>query len=166
MSVKNASFMVHRSLAGLFPKPEELKSMIDWRADSHWPNASSKISSGHKTPRTVRDNLRHSICIRDSVGPGIFMHRMDHEHRTMVTPQLQMISNVPLPSGPGVHPCLRSKFWVLFFPETVALGSSAITLRVEMIKGRYIVAIVDIIKRNVVRRIKSSGRRGSARKET
>lgn len=165
MSVKNASFMVHRSLAGLFPKPEELKSNIDWRADSHWPNASSKIISGHKTPRAVRDNLRHSICIRDSFGPGIFMHKMDQEHRTMVTTQLQMISNVPLPSGPDVHPCLKFELWVVFFSEIVALGLSANALRVNIIKKRYIAAIVDI-KRNGVRRIKCSSRRGSARKET
>ena len=53
--------MYYLSLAGLIPKPDELKSLTDWRAESHWPNASSKIRSGQKTSRAIEDNLRHSI---------------------------------------------------------------------------------------------------------
>lgn len=99
MSVKNASFIVHPPLTDLFPNPDELKSVTDWRADNHWPNAISNINSGHKKPKAVRASLRHSIWVRDSLGPGIFMHRVDQEHRTIVIRQLQRISSAPLPSG-------------------------------------------------------------------
>ena len=77
-------------------------------------------------PKAVSDSLRQSTWRLDSVGPGTFKQRMDQEHKDIVMMQLQMMSNVPRPAGPLVHPSLGDEYSTWLMSAKTVVGSRSI----------------------------------------